>query len=219
MKTLKISVFLLLLASFNLFSQDLSTRIVKGTITDKSTGKPQEVEIVFEDSKGKKFKINSNSITGKYEQLLNVGETYKISFLRYDILKDEVELTPKAPDKSFEPQIQDYEVFIMKKGVELFDYDVFEKGSDKVSPSGEKSLEKLKTIMRFNRALYVDIVIHNDEGGNKGLSEKRLANLKQLTDSWGRFNRKVEYKIDESKGKNPSADTKIIISKVEDSMK
>ena len=219
MKTLKITIFLLILASLNLFSQDLSTRIVKGTITDKSTGKPQEVEIVFEDSKGKKFKIKSNSITGKYEQLLNANETYKISFLRFDVLKDELEFTPKAPDKSFEPQIQDFEVFVMKKGVELFDFDIFDKGSDKISSSGEKYLEKLKTIMRFNRALYVDIIIHNDDGSNKSLSEKRLSNLKQLTDSWGRFNRKVEYKIDENKGKNPNSDTKVIISKVEDSMK
>lgn len=225
MKNIITLLLIALLSAFSLQSQDLSTRILKGKITDKNSGKPLDIEIQFEDSKGKKFKIKSNSLTGMYEQLLNSNETYKITFLRWDILRDETEIKIIAPDASFEPQIQNFEVLVLTLGAELFDFNLFESASADISPKGMEELERLKKIMRFNGALSINIEIHSDDSHEpsseqaKQLTDKRLTNLKTVTDSWGRFNRKVNYVSSTKPGKDKKADTRVTVDKVEESMK
>lgn len=219
MKSINLLILLaIIFSTTNIYSQDLSTRIVKGVITDKTSGKPIALDIQIEDSKGKKFKIKSNS-TGNYEQLLQANETYKFTFLDPEVLREEVDFKATAPDASYAPQIKNFEVFVMKEGVELYDFDVFDKGSESISSAGKAKLENLKSIMRFNRALSINIEIHPDDSNNNALSQKRLAKLKELTDGWGKFNRKAAYKTSEKAGKDAKADTRIIISKVESTLK
>lgn len=225
MKTLTTLLTILFLSVFSLQSQDLGTRILKGKIVDKNTGKPLDVDIQFEDSKGKKFKIKSNSLTGNYEQLLNSNETYIITFLRFDVLRDETEIKITPPDTSFDPQMQDFEVLILSPGAELFDYDLFESKSPEISENGMKQLERLKKIMRFNGALNINIEIHSEDSFDvaspeaKQLSDSRLSKLKSVTDSWGRFNRKVNYISSQKPGEDKISDTRVVVDKVEDSMK
>lgn len=219
MKSINLLILLaIIFSATNVFSQDLSSRIVKGKVTDKISGKPIALDIQIEDSKGKKFKIKSNA-TGNYEQLLKANESYKITFLDPEVLREEIDFKATAPDASYEPQIQNFEVFVMKEGTELYDMDIFDKGSESISSAGEAKLENLKSVMRFNRALSINIEIHPDDSNNNALSQKRLAKLKELTDSWGKFNRKAEYKTSEKAGKDAKADTRIIISKVESTLK
>jgi len=80
----------------------------------------------------------------------------------------------------------------MKEGVELYDFDVFDKGSVEISAAGNAKLENLKSVMRFNRALSIDIEIHPDDSNNNALSQKKLAKLKELNKGWGKFKRKTE---------------------------
>lgn len=212
-----VMLFTLLFSSL-IFSQDSSTRIVKGKVIDKTTGKPVGLEIQFEDPRGKKFKIKSDSNTGEYEQLLNSNEKYTLTFISPEVLRDETEFVPSPPDASFEPQVQNFEVFLLNPGVVLADYNMFDKNSTEISKKGMEELEKLKKMMRINRALYLKIEIHSDDS-SKNLNDSRLAKIKEQTETWGRFNQKVEYITSKKQSADKSADFKIIIDKVEDSLK
>lgn len=204
--------------SLALFSQDTSTRIVKGKVIDKTTGNPVGLEIQFEDARGKKFKIKSDPKTGQYEQLLNSSEKYTLTFISSDVLREDQTFTPTPPDASFEPQIHNFEVFVLKPNVVLYEFDVFSANSSDISSNGLAKLEDLKTMMRINRSLYIKVEVHQDDS-SKNLNDARLAKIKELTDGWGRFNRKVEYVKSDKQSSNKSNDVRIIVDKVEDSMK
>ena len=52
--------------------------LLRGWLLDSETNEPIEADIRIENEEGKSFKISSNSITGKFEQILESGNKYKM---------------------------------------------------------------------------------------------------------------------------------------------
>ena len=214
----------LLVCLFSLTFSQLSTalnfqgtKIVKGKITNSETGSPESIDIFFKTSTGKRVKIKSNSITGEYEQLLNAGETYELSFIRWDVLNQPTKLTVEAEDKDYTAQTANFKIKILKEGNKIFSKDAFGKGSSVLSDIGQNLLKDLKKLLRFNRSLSINININaSDSGDDTSLLSARMDAIKNFTKKWKKFNRKANYI--ESKG-NPSDDLVVIVSKVENTLK
>lgn len=199
-------------------SQDTHTRIVKGKILDKSNGSPVGVEIQFEDARGKKFKIKSNPQTGEYEQLLNANEKYMLTFIDMNVLRNEISFTPSAPDESYEPELKNFNVIVLKPGNQIDELDLFNLNSNDFSSNSATILKDLKTMLRINRALYVNFEVCND-GSDNNTNSARLESLKTEIAKWGRLGEKVNLKLSNKKGANSSSDLLIFVDKVEDSLK
>lgn len=199
-------------------SQDTHTRIVKGKILDKSNGSPVGVEIQFEDARGKKFKIKSNPQTGEYEQLLNANEKYMLTFIDMNVLRNEISFTPSAPDESYEPELKNFNVIVLKPGNQIDELDLFNLNSNDFSSNSATILKDLKTMLRINRALYVNFEVCND-GSDSNTNSARLESLKTEIAKWGRLGEKVNLKLSNKKGANSSSDLLIFVDKVEDSLK
>jgi len=193
--------------------------LIKGTITNTTNGKIESVEIVFKDSNGKKFSTKSNSITGKYEQLLRSDEKYKIYFKRFDVLREEIEITPKKGEEIFTEQPLDFQVKLLKKGATLAEYDLFESNSANILPRSESQLKKLKKLLKFNRAIKVTIQVSgSDSESNSSLVDARLSAIKELVSKWRNFNKSAKL-IVENNYSNANNDAHVIISQVKDLMK
>lgn len=219
MKRIYLVLTLTLLLSISMYGIDTKTRIVKGKIIDKNTGSPVALEIHVEDVRGKKFKIKSKP-TGEYEQLLNSNEVYKFTFVDMNVMKEEVQFTPTAPDASFDPEIKDFQVFVMKPGLELGDYDLFEKNKTTISKSGEQVLDSLQSLLRINRALFINVELHRDDS-KKDLNKTRAKTLQTIIDSWERIGAKVTLTSNSKKSKDKKAksDFKVTIDKVVNNLK
>ncbi len=193
------------------------TKIVKGKITNSETGAPETVDIFFKTSTGKRFKIKSNSITGEYEQLLNAGQSYELSFVRWDVLNQPVKLTVEAEDEKYTAQIANFKIKILNEGNEIFAKDAFGKGSSVLSDVGKGLLKELKKLLRFNRSLSINLNINSsDSGDDSAILSARLNAVKDFTKKWKKFNRKVNYIS--SKG-NSASDIVVMVSKVENTLK
>lgn len=215
--------FFFLIISFSLSAQsqlmnsNTSQRIVKGKVVNKETGKPEVVEIIFKDQDGKKFKINSNSITGEYEQLLNAEQSYIVSFSRFDVYNEEFELKVEKADEKFTPQVKNFEITILEAGKALFSWDAFEPGSSTVGPKVNEMIDKLKTTLRFNRSITVEVQLNgNDSGNSNGVAKARLDALNKILESDRRLKRKTKFVLGNG---NANADFVVMITKVEDQLK
>lgn len=218
MKFIYTITFVTIIFALSAFSQDTHTRIVKGKILDKSNGSPVGVEIQFEDARGKKFKIKSNPQTGEYEQLLNANEKYTLTFIDMNVLRNDINFTPSAPDASYEPEIKNFNVIVLKPGNQVDELDLFNQNSSNLSSNGETLLKDLKTMLRINRALYVNFEVCND-GSDNNINSARIESLKAEIAKWGRLGEKVNLKLSNKKATNSSSDLLIFVDKVEDSLK
>lgn len=218
MKFIYTITFVTIIFALSAFSQDTHTRIVKGKILDKSNGSPVGVEIQFEDARGKKFKIKSNPQTGEYEQLLNANEKYTLTFIDMNVLRNDINFTPSAPDASYEPEMKNFNVVVLKSGNQIDELDLFNQNSSNFSSNGSTILKDLKTMLRINRALYVNFEVCND-GSDNNINSARIESLKAEIAKWGRLGEKVNIKLSNKKATNSNSDLLIFVDKVEDSLK
>jgi|GEM_PF-1991382 len=213
---------LMLLLSTNidnvLFASEGQT-LIRGTITNNIDNAIEGVEIIFKDASGKKFSTKSDSKTGKYQQLLRSGETYEIYFKRFDVLREEFEIVPESGENNYKEQNLDLKVKLLRKGSTLSELDLFDNNSSKLNSKAENLIEKLKTLLRFNRSIRVSILVSaNDGKGGKKLAEARLKALTDLTGKWRKFNRAANLELDTSY-KNGSNDVKVVITEVKNMLK
>ncbi len=159
--TVRFFIFLLcivLMLNFTL-AQPLPI-VVKGKVTDELTGQPIGVEIEFRSTDGRKIKINSNSISGEYQQVLNAGEFYDVIFSGPNIIRKVDRLKVDHFD-SYDEQEQNFTVIKLEPGRTLFKISAFNKGSNEVSKEEIESVfNQIKEIMKFNRAVNFEFVIN-----------------------------------------------------------
>ncbi|MBI5325287.1 MAG: hypothetical protein HZB41_08465 [Ignavibacteriae bacterium] len=131
--------------------------VVKGVITDEFTGEPCGTSITIKDRNGKKFKINSNSSDGTYEQVLTAGETYEFTFMNFDVLK-KVENLYVEPVKKYAEQKADFNVKKLRQGLHLFSDDIFKSGETGIINNPEEILKKLEEILVYNRSAKFEFI-------------------------------------------------------------
>lgn len=160
------AIALVLISNIDVFAQANGGKtvqvLVKGKVTDEFTGKPVEVTLELRDRADKRFKINSNSITGMYEQVLTAGEVYTVVFTHYDVIRKTEEFKVKESDTYIEDRI-DFTVKQLQTGLELYQVDAFQQNSSVPNAEFAKTIQELAEIMKFNRSVKFEFVVNSHD--------------------------------------------------------
>ena len=135
--------------------------LFKGLLIDENSNKPIGAEVRFEDSEGDVIKVNADPLTGAFEQLLKANESYSITFSSPEILRKVVKVTTKDT-KTYGEQKETFSVVKMIPGAKVDALSISDDGKA-ISKNGINSINELKTLLRFNRSLYIDLVTKNNE--------------------------------------------------------
>ncbi len=230
MKNFKYVISLLIFFTFYLSTyaqNDQKLVLSKGTVTDSQSGKPLlAVDIEFTDAQGNKKRTKSNEITGKFEQLLNANETYKVLLMDDKVLREYQEIQTKGLEKYSEQNI-DLIGKSLLVGMQIKSGNLFETSSTNLSETGSKFFEDLKSIMRFNRSISIEINVNSkdtyssankDEDKLKKLVVGRVSSIEVMVMKWGGLKSKVKMKHNfeiEKTSKEKSDDVMVTITLVE----
>ena len=143
-------VFSLNLMQAQIISKTKGQVLLRGWLLDSETKEPIEADIRIENENGKSFKISSNSITGKFEQILESGNKYKMKCTGKTILTNEFAIEMPNIDNYLEITDTFY-VLKLKIGRTMGEYDLFKQNSAEFNDNADKILEDLNTQLRFNR--------------------------------------------------------------------
>jgi len=124
--------------------------LLRGWLLDSETNEPIEADIRIENEEGKSFKISSNSITGKFEQILESGNKYKMKCTGKTILTKEFEIEMPIVD-NYSEIADTFYIQMLKIGRTMSQYDLFKPNSAEFNSEADKILEDLNTQLRFNR--------------------------------------------------------------------
>ncbi len=132
--------------------------ILYGTVTDEYTGSPVGATIEFRTPEGKKFRIKSDSITGKYQQVFSSGEQVEAIIYDWDVIRQRFNF--RLPDTNKYAEIEkNFVVKQLKEGLVAFSFDCFEQGSNTLSQDAEEKIKSLDEILRFNRNVKFEIQV------------------------------------------------------------
>jgi hypothetical protein len=140
--------------------------LVKGKVTDEFTGKPMGIDIVFENDKGTKIKIKSNSDNGTYEQLLEAGETYGIILSNYDIIRQKEKIIVDTT-KNFKEQSRNFVVKQLTVGRTVLSLDGFEPNTFDLNQGCKDKLDEIETLLKFNRSVKLEFRITSHDSYSK----------------------------------------------------
>lgn len=191
---IKIFILILLLSQKLLpqINNNSSPILVRGMITDLIDNSPMQVEIRFEDPNGKYFKINSNSLTGNFEQILSSNTQYKVRLFAKNIFPTEFILT--TPEvKTYTEIEQNYQVIKLELGRTVLVYDLFSEGKTDLSSAITQFLDELNIKMRFNRNVKIKIEVLGVDSRESFVSSKQKK-IRKKTVSETIFN-KNEYEL------------------------
>lgn len=165
-----IILFLLLFCFSKSESQFLnkssSQVLIKGKVTDEFTGKPMGIDIVFENSKGTKIKIKSNSDNGAYEQLLEAGESYVVTLSNYDVIRQKEKINVDTT-KNFKEQSINFVVKQLTVGRTVLSLDAFEPYGSELNQDAKDKLFEIETLLKFNRSVKLEFRITSHDSYSK----------------------------------------------------
>ena len=215
----KISVYFALLAVVVAvgYAQSGVPVIVKGKVLDQYTNKPINVSMMFTDKTGKKFKITPNILSGEYQQVLNSGEEYEVTFISYDVIREKHSIRLEHSDKYLEIK-QDFFPKRMTPGLEIYSENIFEHNSAKLTPKGTELLEGLAQAMKYSRGakLLFNISAKDaDKPANaKTLLDKRL-NALSTHETMKAMKSRISYTTENNSNKHLS----ITVTEINDPLK
>lgn len=133
--------------------------LVKGTVIDEFTGKPVGASLEFRLESGRKFKINSNSISGEFEQVFNSGEKVQVVISNWDIARKTEEFVVKDTAAYSE---QSVDFFVRKFEVDspIFKFNLFEQNSSNFVNDYKAILDSLEQTFRFSRNIKVELRVN-----------------------------------------------------------
>lgn len=200
-KKILILVILAVLVQVNLFSQSFQENQVflKGTVTDKYTGKPVYCDIEIRPEGGTKFKIFSDPVSGNYEQLIKGGTSYEFVFYRYNVLRQIVKIDYPTFERYREEEAN-FKVITLTPGVTAYEVEIFEPNSAVIKESAKQFFEDFKLQLRFHRTVTWDLLVVGTEqvkGAlviNRELTQKRIASLTKYLESYKAYIKKINVK-------------------------
>lgn len=203
----------ILFTSFSLNAQVMGKQVMlKGKTVDINTNKPLSIEIEFEPEKGRKFVVKSLENTGTFEQLLQVGESYEVTFKGNNVYRETINYTPKVTSSEEYSEISEiFKVKGLKSGTKVEDLSIFAPNTTDITSAGKDALKNMKISMRFNRNASFNFQVN---APNKTLAKNRLNTLKDFISDWGRLLDRVDLQTATN-----GNDLVISVSKVEDIFK
>jgi hypothetical protein len=200
-KKILVLVIITVLVQVNLFSQSFQENQVflKGTVTDKYTGKPVYCDIEIRPEGGTKFKIFSDPVSGNYEQLIKGGTSYEFVFYRYNVLRQIVKIDYPTFERYREEEAN-FKVITLTPGVTAYEVVIFEPNSAVIQESAKQFFEDFKLQLRFHRTVTWDLLVVGTEqvkGAlviNRELTQKRIASLTKYLESYKAYIKKLNIK-------------------------
>ncbi len=136
--------------------------LLNGKIDEYDSGKPLGLKINFVASDGKKVIVNSNSIDGSYQAVLNADETYKVLIQDYMIIKGDKEITlPKVSE--YTEKYQNFTCSKLAPGMVLSTYKMFKPNEDKLLASELQMLNEVKELLANNPRLILKIIVSTED--------------------------------------------------------
>jgi hypothetical protein len=71
-------------------------------------------------------------------------------------------------------------------------------------------------MLRFNRSVYLEIILSDDSGNGGPLAQERLKALKAVVDTWRREGRKITLSVSKVSKANGAEETEVTVSKISD---
>lgn len=132
--------------------------LLKGTVFDEYTNNPVGLIIEFKTNKGKWFKIKSDSITGKYQQVFQSGEEIEATLYDWDVVRTSFRFTLPDTSKYIEFE-KDFKVKHLTYGLNAFEWDCFPTGESGITSKGVELIKSLDEVLKFNRNVKFTIYV------------------------------------------------------------
>ncbi|MEI6090544.1 MAG: hypothetical protein WCR42_08850 [bacterium] len=200
-KNFLVLVIIAFFVPISLLSQSIQENqiFLKGTVTDKYTGKPVYCDIEIRPEGGTKFKIFSDPVSGHYEQLIKGGTSYEFIFYRYNVLRQIIKVDYPTFERYREEEAN-YQVITLTPGVTAYEVEIFEPNSATIKESAKQFFEDFKLQLRFHRTVTWDLLVVGTElvkGKtviNKGLTQKRVDALTTYLENYKAYLKKLNIK-------------------------
>lgn len=180
--SLLLSLFVLVFMNFSIATgNDGIPIVIKGKVTDKFSGKPTELEMVFVSEDGSKIKCNPNILDGHYQQVLTSGKSYSVYFVHFDVAREIYNLNIPHYEK-YEEVERNWQAKKLAVGNKIYSDNAFLNGSAELSPEGIIIIKQLSNILKFNRGAKFDLIVSLSEAekGNEKLIQDRTEAIKKL---------------------------------------
>lgn len=198
--------------------------LLKGKVVDKITNKPCEVSLQFKDQSGKIFKIQPNILDGSYQQVVNSGEEYEITFINYDIIREIEKVKIEYSEKYTEIE-QNFSVKKMVKDSVIYSLNMFQANTSELTADGQVVLNTLEYSMKFTRGaeLVLKINAYDAESGSETLINQRVEKIKNIVDNWAASKQRIEVRgVDLSKNDDSeeiNTNFEVIVNNIKDPLK
>lgn len=196
---------LFLCCAIALLALDGKTTLLKGTVTNSTNGEPMSIELEFKTDGAPKVKVQA--MQGKFEQALSTNTKYFVTFVSKDVLREEIEIKVQDHKDAYNEQIMNFKVKKIEKGLVIKKFNLFDNGTATMSSEGKKSIDDIKTLIRFNRTIEVELLL-----GDEMFAERAKA-LKDYVATMGAYAAKISINP-ESKESLSGSECAITVGKV-----
>lgn len=208
--------FVFILLGFKCFSQAVGVPVlIKGKVIDEFTNKPVEVTMVIKDKDDKKIKIQPNTISGEYSQVVKSGETYEVTFLNYDVVKESKTITVEFADayKEFE---FDFNIKKMQNNLQIYEINCFKENTVTLNDECTKLIKDFIDVYKFNRGAKFKLVLNTSNAEEADEVTQKLQELKKACSAWTQYKDRFVIESDE---KDSDKDLLIIVTEIKDPLK
>jgi hypothetical protein len=153
-----LAIIMCFLIGFNLHSAQSVQVFMKGKVIDELTGTPASVNIEFRTPNGKKIKIQSNSITGAYEQIFNAGDSVEVILTNWDIARKSESIYIENYQKYTEIE-RNFYVTRFTPGGTIAAMNAFNQNEAEILPAFSAKLDEINKMLLFNRNVKFEILI------------------------------------------------------------
>ncbi len=169
----------LLIPGVSLYAQ--VNALLVGAVRDSLTGKPvgEILYRIYTTTQPPKLVVKGTvKQDGTFQALLRSGATYQIFFTHYTILqkRDTLHIPPL---ESFEEIPRTFTVLQLQPDMLLGTMNVFEPGSATLSTEGEQALTRLLQLLRYNRQLFLKVLLPRQPELSPQVLQQRLQTLQQ----------------------------------------
>lgn len=162
--------------------------MLKAKVVDVTTGKPMSIEVEFKPDNGRKFVVKSHEETGRFDQLLQGGTHYEVTFDGDNVYRETIDYTSAVAKDGYSEINHTFKVKALKPGVKVDEMELFGPSNNDLTATGKKALKKMKLALRFNRNTSFILKVN---APNKELANKRLNTLKDYISNWRRLLERV----------------------------
>jgi len=170
---LLILFIVLIFSAINLYSGVII--LINGKLTDKSTGKPIATKIKFIEESGKVHQSNSNSIDGKFQQVLPVGKLYDIVIDGW-VIDNHLRTIHIGEYQEYTELEYNYLAEKISVGMIIGSDNIFEKNSSQIKTDKLDILKYVKEFTRNQRGIFLQANISSTDSyfNSKSIKESYL---------------------------------------------